>query len=936
MSRSSRAIDKLINQIDSTPWGRAERALLDEALALAVDAGDEQREYALRMRLTSSAKMSGDTDAMLSAFAWCIGKHDSDPAKYPIDVVGSGAADLLWQYKWAAGTLSASPIFETAQIRGVLDDMQTRYTRAGVGMSAVHTAHFEVAHSNGWLDEAAEAYRAMQTTERDDYSHCDACVRSQSAAYLIDIGKEAEGIKLVEEMVDGGFSCAEEPERALAHALLPYLRAGKLSEAKNAHLRSYRDARNDPDNLGIIAGHLVFCAVTANEARGLAMVERHVGWLAHDGLNKSGQFSALQAFAFALDAVDRAGYGSSPVRGAEDPALAEFFAPRDTFWTVAELAEACWNAAESLADAFDVRNGNDSYARIMSRTRALVDERYELPIHSDGFAPASVAVQRPEPSTAAEWLELMRAYGASGDATGAIAAARSGLALESEAERAVLLGGLISAAVAVEQFDEAATALDQRIAILHSTGLSEQAALEERLGLALFGAETESAENTIAVLREELAAAEAPATVADVALALGSMLVQRDEFDEAILMLLAAIEASSGPETNHLRQVSLHALARVQAQRGNREDAESALEQLLAEQPHRGLLASALRLRARLRAGDGEYEAALADAEQALELSFALSMRDSAMNDCMLTASILDDVGRGEEAVARLRLALHQAELAESDTVLGVRFALGRQMVRSGMSAEGVELLTEIYQIESEAGAAPGSRAETLYWLANGLRDEEQYGAAVGAWRAAVELYEEAQDHASAALAGLSIGRLLHEAEVTDEALEALTQARSNALHNPERVSSYVDILHLLGRVQCESGDAAGLETLDEALQLATTHEAHWLCADLSDSRARGLQSLGRTDEAIAGILNASDLYLATGDQRSAGGSVLYGARVLSSLERNSEAVALYRTATGYFVDQADATAIVSLELADVLETLGQTAEANELRARFS
>ena len=164
---TSATITKLFEQIDSTPFGPEERALVDQAVALAVESGDEQLEHLARMRLTVSAKHSGDTDAMLSSFAWTLAKHDSDPQRFPADL-GDGGADLLWQYKWMAGTLSASPIFSRDQIDAIHADMLEHYERAGVGLSGVITSRFDEAWRNGRLDEAATLREQLAITPRDD------------------------------------------------------------------------------------------------------------------------------------------------------------------------------------------------------------------------------------------------------------------------------------------------------------------------------------------------------------------------------------------------------------------------------------------------------------------------------------------------------------------------------------------------------------------------------------------------------------------------------------------------------------------------------------------------------------------------------------------------------------------------------------------------
>jgi len=230
MTSYATRIRALFDDIDRTPWGPEERALVAEAVALAQESGDERLEYEARLRQTSSANMAGDTDLMLTSFAWCLAHHDGDPERFP--AVLEPAGDLLWQYKWMAGALSNSPEFAPAQIAAVLDDMHEHYRRAGVGESGVLMARFEDAWSAGRVEEATALQRTLEATPRDDYSHCDACVRSQFAGFFAETGREDDAIRLVQEMIDGGFSCGEEPEHALARILLPYLRAGMLDQAR--------------------------------------------------------------------------------------------------------------------------------------------------------------------------------------------------------------------------------------------------------------------------------------------------------------------------------------------------------------------------------------------------------------------------------------------------------------------------------------------------------------------------------------------------------------------------------------------------------------------------------------------------------------------------------------------------------------------------------
>ena len=385
--------DDLLDQGDELWYGPQERALIDEAVALADEIDDDLLRYRARMRLTNSATFTGDTDTQLSAFAWCLAMYDKDPQRF------ASEGDILWQYKWMIGALDGSPIFSLSQAEEMLDDMETHYRRAGLGTYAVIDARWNHAWYTGDLDRAVILRDQLLATPRDDHSDCEACTRCAFAGFALDLGDEAEALRLVDEMVNGNYrgrhSCAEEPECALSKVLIPMLHVGQFDEARAAHTRSYRLARNNPDLIAVVARHLQFCAVTGNEARGLAMVERHLRWLVHDSLGDEGRLLFLLGVAVLLTAVARAGHGDEIIRSAASADLVVVFGEHEGQWRADELADSAWLAAQRIADAFDARNGNMFVSGRIAGARALLDEHYDVPIYSDAFLDAPPAPAQP-------------------------------------------------------------------------------------------------------------------------------------------------------------------------------------------------------------------------------------------------------------------------------------------------------------------------------------------------------------------------------------------------------------------------------------------------------------------------------------------------------------------------------------------------------------
>ena len=928
MARPQKSFTQLIEEIDRTPWGPVEQALVAEAVSLAVELGDERLEYEARMRQTASANMNGATDVMLNSFAWCLAKHDADPQRFPADL-DYGGADLMWQFKWMASSLRSSPAFSVDQIAAVLDDMEAHYRAAGLGLSGVLTARFEDAWDAGRIDDAESLRVRLEATPRDEHSHCDACGRSQFDGFFDETDRDADAIRLVEEMIDGGFSCGEEPEHALSRVLVPYLRAGRLDDAKSAHLRSYRLAKDNPDNLRIVANNIVFAALTGNEARALAQVERHIAWLAHDGLNVDAHFAALAAFAFALDRVADAGHGDTPVRGADTPALRAFFGEHDGPWRASELAAVAWETAERIGADFDRRDGTDGHARTLARTRALAAEHYDVPIRSDAFLAAPDAAT---PADADAWFERVMDLAQFGAEHETLQALPHALAVEDPAKLAQLLSMRLSILIALDRAEEAAELLPARIDALRAAGLDVQADLEQRLGLATFGLQTPEA---AAALEDELADADAlPAwSRGDLAISRASLHMHAEEPDAALDMAEIAARAFAEAEDARLTNTTtLVAIAAV-LQKGDIEAASALLDRLLDQDDLSvGHRAQALQTRARVRGGSEAFVEGASDADEASRLLAGLGATTALAGAHLLAGALWEDAGDPEKAVLRYRVTSRLVAQEGGDRA-GADFRLARAMLAAGDAEVAAELFGQVLEREEQADVPPASRAMTASLLARSLGAAGEFGQAVGAFGYAADLFGEAEEHADQAVALTERAKILARFDESDEAIESLEAASAIVRRAPDAVGALADVLHNLGQAYGARQDPRAFALFDEVAALAQEHDAGWLLADVTDSRGRVLAQFGRVDEAVAAALTAADAFATIGDAGSAGGSELFAARLLAGNDRVADSVTIYRSALDHAAEVPPLRQVSALELGNALESLGRHVEAAEVRA---
>ncbi|MGY5765761.1 hypothetical protein ACXET9_11225 [Brachybacterium sp. DNPG3] len=959
--REAAEITALLEEAETIPFGPQEQSLLKEAARRADDAGEEELAYRARMLLTPSAHMTGDTDTMISSFGWCVGKHDQDPVRFPIDP--GVHTDLLFQFKWMASRLASNSAFPRERVESVHVDMERRYREAGVGITGVLQSRHEAALLMGDVEEAGRLIVERNTHERDAYSHCEACVRADDASYAQLTGDDAEAIRLWEEIEEQGLTCGEEPEYAQADILLALLRAGRGEEAIAVHARSYRAARSNPDGLVIIARHLAFCAVTGNLDRGLQLLERHLGLLAVDAYQEANHLEGLASIGVLLDALVDAGHADAPVRGSDDPALEPLLGPADGPRTVAQLRDLAWAGADAIAARFDARNGNDRFAGVVAAKRALREVRYALPFGSEVFAPTVAASTLP--TDADGWLARARLLQIVGDLDGARAAVESGHGVADVAQAPVLLRARLQIALAQGEAERAEELRRELVDAHRAAGQVEHAAAVESLGTALFDpADGESLDS----LGDALLSARDGDLSAQLLLAIAATLQVRaaraedaalqariagdeeeaDAHDERIAALTAdwiahaarARELVSAEDPHGLFVGTLRSQLRALLSAEQGDDAAVLIAEQLADPRAAGQpLFDVLESAATLHGSRGEFAEGLALADRALGEALAVDQPLAAARAGRLSALLLSDLGQVDEAISRLGFTLRQLERAE-ETTTGVRFLLGRMQSAAGRHDEALESFESVYLEEREQGAPPLAVAETALALGHEAESVGEIRMAYGTFQEALELAEEGEDPAMGAQAGLALGAMLARGGF-DGAVETLDRAVELA-ETAQRPDLVCETIHQRGQARAAGAGSpaelaadlpAILADLDRAIGIAREQGGGWTEADVLDSRGQILLSAGDLDRGIPAALQAADAFAAVGDVTSACRAEWQTGRRLAEAGRPEEAASVLSTSLERCEEGTGVWNQIAVVLADVYDTLGRGSEATQLRA---
>ncbi|ADB35009.1 hypothetical protein Kfla_6006 [Kribbella flavida DSM 17836] len=474
-----------LSRAQSTPYGKARSALLEDVVRRADAAGDQELAFFARLALVTAYVMGGEPRKSLVPFARCVADWDADPAKYQ-----QHSHTFFWCFKYAPSTLTKFPEVPLDQTYGVLDDMERRWRVGGYSLHAVHQHRWLVAAHVGDTDAAAEHFRLWSTSPRDELSDCIGCDPTQKVQHLTATGRTAEAVAQAVGVLDGQLTCNEQPQQMLTALLPAYVAEGMYAEAVDAHRRAYRILRNQPGELSAYADHIRFCARTGNLPRAVELVERHLPEL-DESPSPLATMEFTVAASYALSRVDllvRRPQSSEDVRSGQ-------------------LAEELAQQALELAEQFDRRNGTTHQSDEVRKALAAEPWVEYLPLSETARRAHARAQVQPQPApvmplpegSGRAWLDRAEEAWQTDRRTEAIAAWQ---AFEQEVpesdrtpfDRARLLDGRGLAAmedpeVALESWREALTLyaeLGEEIRVLRDRGrigrvLCEQGHLEEGL-----------------------------------------------------------------------------------------------------------------------------------------------------------------------------------------------------------------------------------------------------------------------------------------------------------------------------------------------------------------------------------------------------------------------------------------------------------------------
>ncbi|MFI6046505.1 hypothetical protein ACIA8C_33145 [Nocardia sp. NPDC051321] len=330
-------IDHALAQVYSLPHGRLRVERLEMLAAAAKSGPNRNLEGRVLLELAESYTYAGERDLAPVAYGRLLRIYDEFPAE-----LGPLTHSLHWYLKWMTWGLIDNPAIPLPTVYRWFDELETRYRQRGYSLRPVLALRAQLARKLGDVEEGARLQEEAIGAPRDGLSDCEACERNEWGASRAALGDDTDALAHWQVVIDGDRTCAEEPHRVLAQALLPLLRTGRLADARGAHLTGYPLVRHSESLRPSVALHIEFCALTGNEGRGLEILSEHARWLTDPGADVGARLAFITGVCVLLRRLVTLGLGYLQVAGETvDSLLAEL----DT-----EIAGLCAR--------YDIRNEN--------------------------------------------------------------------------------------------------------------------------------------------------------------------------------------------------------------------------------------------------------------------------------------------------------------------------------------------------------------------------------------------------------------------------------------------------------------------------------------------------------------------------------------------------------------------------------------------------
>lgn len=294
--------------------------------------------------------------------------------------------NVMWSYKWIINDLDEFYQIPLEKIEDLYNHYREFCKRFNYNLRTYYDGICFFAADN--LEEdvkfcgltAKEAHAEMMKCKRDSLSDCVACETSSEVSYLMNVEKDMEkAMKKAQPLIDGKYTCAEQPHCIFANIAVASLKRGDLENAAKFAQRSFHLINRDFPHETTLFDHqskcmLVFSHSDPNKA--LKLLKRLLNLL-KDEPNANEQFSFYRAAYYFMYQLDRHEVEQIKLKL---PFKNEEIYKEDNIYNVTDLRDFFYDKAKEIAEKFDNRNHNTLYAKRLDEKYDVQDVNFQKPL----------------------------------------------------------------------------------------------------------------------------------------------------------------------------------------------------------------------------------------------------------------------------------------------------------------------------------------------------------------------------------------------------------------------------------------------------------------------------------------------------------------------------------------------------------------------------
>ncbi|MDP1560985.1 MAG: hypothetical protein Q8M16_06280 [Pirellulaceae bacterium] len=368
--RSAKA-NELIEKAREMPSGVQQIEMYRRASVLADRQGDLAAAFAARDELCQAAYYTEQTLDQLIAFAYCLGASQRHPDQF-------NQGDLMWRYKWVAGSLKSCIYVPIRLYERLLEEMEVTYRKHGLGTAAVDQLRLSFYINTGQKDRLERAFIAWENNRDRSGSDCAACQQDRRVDYYVEIGDHERAIQEAEPLISKRMRCAEIPHMTFGTLYWPLLHLGRFEAAVDCFVQGYDMVKGREGLTSTVAEHLMFLAVAGQLPAGFQAMQYHL----KVGMSLPYEAQLLVFYRGVWALLERAvmeGWGVVTLSLSPRFPLYE----SDGIYDVPRLRDFFCSQLDDLNTRFDLRNGNSYISQLTADVQSWLNLRLHLSLERD-------------------------------------------------------------------------------------------------------------------------------------------------------------------------------------------------------------------------------------------------------------------------------------------------------------------------------------------------------------------------------------------------------------------------------------------------------------------------------------------------------------------------------------------------------------------------